>query len=192
MSETIPQREFVPPKSEWGAGPWQDEPDRVDFVAHGFSCMLRRQHHGVWCGYVGVPREHPLYGKDWRDTHEIGELSAHRGINYSDLCDDGEICHVPQPGMPADVWWLGFDCGHAFDFQPALEARLRGCIEGAEERGLRFLADALRGPKPIEIPDFMREVYRALPYVRGEVERLAAQLEAIRASAALPCPESAQ
>jgi hypothetical protein len=51
-------------KSTWGAGPWQDEPDRVDFIAHGFACLaLRHPDHGHYCGYAGVPREHPFYGR---------------------------------------------------------------------------------------------------------------------------------
>jgi hypothetical protein len=25
------------------------------------------------------------------------------------------------------VWWFGFDCGHAFDFAPGMEARMRAC-----------------------------------------------------------------
>src|SRR4051794_8253554 len=93
-------------KSTWGDGPWQDEPDRVDFVHAGLACFVRRHPlYGHLCGYVGIPREHPLYGKPYEEC----SLDAHGGVNYADACDEkAGICHVPQPGMPADVWWLGF------------------------------------------------------------------------------------
>ena len=29
------------------------------------------------------------------------------------------ICHVPEPGRPANVWWFGFDCAHYRDVTPA-------------------------------------------------------------------------
>ena len=40
----------------WGQGPWDDEPDRVDFEHAGFPCLLLRNPRlGQWCGYVAVP-----------------------------------------------------------------------------------------------------------------------------------------
>lgn len=35
-------------------------------------------------------------------------LAVHGGLTYSDRCHD-DICHVPAPGEPDDVWWFGFD-----------------------------------------------------------------------------------
>lgn len=32
---------------------------------------------------------------------------------------------MPAPGRPSDVWWLGFDMGHAWDVLPGMDARLR-------------------------------------------------------------------
>jgi hypothetical protein len=158
-------------KSKWGAGPWQDEPDRVDFIAFGFSCFARRHpQHGHWCGYVGVPREHPFYGKPYGDVE--GALEFHRGINYSALCDEaGDICHVPAPGMPADVWWFGGDFGHGFDLCPGIDARWREAREAF--------------PLIPELPGMPRDTYRALPYVRQNIEHLAEQLAAIAAADAL-------
>jgi hypothetical protein len=60
---------------------------------------------------------------------------------------------VPKPGEPADVWWLGFDCGHAFDLAPGLAAMLGRAAREA----------------------MMRDTYRTLAYVRAEVEGLAEQ-----------------
>ncbi len=52
-------------KSAWGPGPWQDEPDKVQWTdeATGLPClMLRSRHGGNWCGYVGVAPDHPAFG----------------------------------------------------------------------------------------------------------------------------------
>ena len=165
------QTETVIDKSKWGPGEWQSEPDRVDFVHSGFACFARRHPgHGYWCGYVGVPREHPLYGKEWTETAAIGELEAHMGVNYSAVCDGGDICHTPAPGMPDDVWWLGFDCGHMFDLAPRMRALLAEALEAAKAVNAPW-ASAL-GLTEVD----RMEVYRPLPYVRHEIERLAEQL----------------
>ena len=111
------------------------------------------------CGYVGVPREHPAYGKQGEDV----DVEVHGGVNYAHTCA-GEICHVPAPGMPDDVWWLGFDCAHAGDLAPGIRATLR-----------RLDVPDREGP--------FRDVYRALPYVRREIESLAEQLRAIAEAA---------
>src|SRR5438105_1894678 len=104
-------------KSKWPDGPWKSEPDRVDFEHAGFPClMLRGQSHGAWCGYVAVPPGHPLHGKDYNDE-ALGETDVHGGLTYASACS-GHICHVPEAGEPADVWWFGFDCIHAGDLAP--------------------------------------------------------------------------
>jgi hypothetical protein len=148
-------------KSTWGKGAWQREPDRVDFVHAGFACLLlRHPRHGHWCGYVGVPREHPLYGQNWTENDQIRALGVHMGVNYSAHCN-GEICHVPAAGMPDDVWWLGCDFGQPFDFSP-------GLLAGRTDES----ANRMRARK-------VWDVYRTLPYVRHEIESLAGQLAAM-------------
>lgn len=108
-------------KSGWGDGPWQAEPDRAEFEAHGFSCLAKRNHMGVWCGYVAIPPGHPWHGK----RYDSVDPEVHGGLTYSAPCQDDDrpkreqICHVPKPGEPDDVWWLGFDCGHGGDLMPS-------------------------------------------------------------------------
>lgn len=152
MSEKIQPVEFHPPKSEWGDGPWQSEPDRVDFRFAGFPCLALRNHHGTWCGYVGVPPGHPAYGKDYDSV----DVEVHGGLSYARKCHP-PICHVPKPDEPDDVYWLGFDCGHAWDLSPGCNATLR--IHGIRE----------------EPRDY--EIYRDLEYVQNEIRSLAAQLK---------------
>lgn len=131
---------------QWGDGPWNDEPDRVEWRAHGFPCLIVRAPLGHLCGYVGVPPEHPEYDED--SDHD--DLYVHGGITYAEHCQ-GAICHVPAPGEPDDVLWLGFDCGHSGDISPRLAA----------------LGSSW--------PD---DIYRDIEYVRRETERLAEQLAA--------------
>lgn len=108
-------------KSEWGDGPWQTEPDREEWRHEsGLPLLVVRGPHGAWCGYVGVPPGHPWHG---REPFDLG-VEVHGGLNYAGVCSLN-VCHHPQPGEPADVWWLGFDCSHAFDMMPEMEALLR-------------------------------------------------------------------
>jgi len=102
-------------RTGWPSGPWDSEPDRLDFIHAGFSCLLLRSHVGAWCGYVGVPETHPAFGKDYDDV----EVEVHGGLTYMGLCRES-ICHVPIPGMPEKVWWLGFDMIHSHDYAPGL------------------------------------------------------------------------
>jgi hypothetical protein len=171
---TAEQRDsYAVDKSAWGDGPWQSEPDRVDWIHTGLACLaLRHPDHGHWCGYVGVPREHPLYGSKWEDGLP---LDCHGGVNYAAPCDGSDICHVPAAGMPDDVWWFGSDFGHIRDLSPGCNARLREALAASPDAPW---ASVFRRELEGE-PDFLREVYRELPYVRAEVERLAEQLAAL-------------
>lgn len=100
-------------RSEFGAGPWDSEPDRVDFVHAGLACLCLREHMGAWCGYVGVPLYHPALAVDVESLVDV-----HGGITYKDKCSP-PICHVPQPDMPEEVMWYGFDCAHYMDLIPS-------------------------------------------------------------------------
>lgn len=141
------------------AGPWDDEPDKVQWIDGDtdLDCLAVRNHMGAWCGYVGVPRTHPYY----RTPFDHVPVSVHGGLTFSNTCDEDApeghgICHIPLPGRSDDVWWLGFDCGHFTDVQPALAAMFG-----------RFtsLADTRFEPR-----------YRTLEYVQRECADLAKQL----------------
>lgn len=95
--------------------PWLTEPDHVQFEAHGFPCIIHRNGSGAWCGYVGVPPDHPLHGVHYGDVDL--DFEVHGGLTYSEPCQ-GDICHKAKPGEPDDVYWFGFDCNHGFDYAP--------------------------------------------------------------------------
>jgi len=151
-------------KTGWGDGPWQHEPDKVQWVdsVTGMACLARRHPRcGFWCGYVGVAAAHPWHGRD--SDGDIEGLDVHDGISYAAACDVDApeatgICHVPEPGEPDGLWWFGFACAYYLDFPPgaATEARAHGWTDDHEDRPLR--------------------TYRTLDFVRDECARLAGQL----------------
>lgn len=137
-------------RTGWASGPWDDEPDHIEWRAHGFPCLVSRGASGAWCGYVGIPPGHPRHGKDKIDDNH--DLDVHGGITYSNVGCSGHICHVQKPGEPDNVHWIGFDCAHWGDFAPGYTRH-------------RDLCSPLMGG-----------VYRSLAYVQTETERLAEQL----------------
>jgi len=142
-------------KTGWGEGPWNSEPDRLDFHHAGFPCLALRNHSGNWCGYVGLPAAHVYYRKDYGSL----DLDVHGGLTYAGECS-GHICHVAEEGTDDMVWWLGFDCGHYCDYAPGIAKHFRS-------HGL-----------PGNI--FDRGDYKTLEYVRGEIENLAVQLSQVK------------
>lgn len=50
-------------KDDWGDGPWQDEPDKIQWVDPDtlLDCLIVRGPAGALCGYVGVDETHPLF-----------------------------------------------------------------------------------------------------------------------------------
>lgn len=137
-------------KSLWGSGPWQDEPDKEQWAdeATGFACLIVRNGMGALCGYVGVPEGHPWHGADRWSI----DARAHGGINYSAPCQEGPedatVCHVPAPGEPGSLWWVGFDCSHGWDYSPVLReldallpVPLRLPVEPDKYRDIRYVRD---------------------------------------------------
>jgi len=106
---------------------------------------LARNQLGVWCGYVGVPLGHPVHGQD----HEKVHVEVHGGLTFSGT-------YTRQCGFygePADVWWLGFDCGHGYDYLPGFQSLT-----------------------PQMMPYGDPANYKTIAYAQAEVERLALQL----------------
>lgn len=163
-------------KDNWGDGPWQAEPDKIQWVdeATDLDCLIVRNRLGALCGYVGVPPEHPWHRKDYSDKVVAGGdewdgridgiIDVHGGLTYADACqkdaDEAEgICHVPLPGRSPDMWWFGFDCAHSHDVVPWVDAR-----------------DRESGREPL---GSWGDAYRTVSYVRGQCARLAQQLATV-------------
>ena len=118
------------------SGPWDNEPDRVEFTHAGLTCLLLRNSGlGNWCGYVGLPPGHPAYGKKYDEV----PVSVHGGLTFANECHD-HICHVPDKDEPDHLYWLGFDCAHAGDFIPTSDSLLkRYPISGETYKGVKYV-----------------------------------------------------
>ncbi len=154
-------------KSTWPKGAWCDEVDQLGWIdaETGYACAINRvMHSGHLCGYVEIPKGHPLYGDDYsaritkKPTRELfggwyliddnydsagGLFTVHGGVTYTgngDFFSNG------------DGYWYGFDCGHAGDISPAIQYEGRYMSEG---------------------------VYRDMEYVKAQTTALAAQLKQI-------------
>lgn len=149
MSEQI---EHKVDRTNWPTGPWDEEPeDKLQFEHVGLACLMLRNNQGAWCGYVGVPAEHAAYEKSYNAV----DVDVHGGLTYEGKCA-GAICHVPAPGMPDDVWWLGFDTSHWGDEAPG-QLAIWGGSEGSQG------------------------TYRTQAYVMDQTRQLAEQLKAMEA-----------
>ena len=79
----------------------------------GLRAVCLFVHDSHRCGYVCVPKEHPLYGVAYSSHSEsIGDspdcfFDVHGGLTYS-----GESGKYPAEG---EGWWFGFDCAHSGD-----------------------------------------------------------------------------
>ena len=138
------------PKSEWGEGPWQEEPDEFEFEFEGIPCRMMRNRSGAWSGYVAVPGGHPWYG---RPEAEIQGVRVHGGITYS-----GPTDIFRHSSKWEDAWWIGFDAAHFCDYSPDHEA---------------FMAKILGRPSGMSQMGFV--TYKDLAFVRRHVEMLARQ-----------------
>lgn len=179
--ETLEYR-FVD-KTGWGEGPWNDEPDKLQWPdkATELPCLIVRNHGGALCGYVGIDKDHPLSGAEYEEP----DVEVHGGLTYADYCveDNKEhgICHVAAPGEPEPLYWLGFDCGHAFDLHPVMEMRHRDLAAEAQKRIDDGTSEDVSGDREL-VRIFSKdygETYKDIDYVKEECANLARQLAAL-------------
>jgi hypothetical protein len=96
------------------SGPWSLEP--FDFgtwvdAQSGYTCAIKRNSSGSWCGYVYAGDDHPInteghnleHGEPvWLDVH--GGVTWHREMEVPDVNVSGKA--------------VGFDCAHHGDMSP--------------------------------------------------------------------------
>lgn len=129
--------------------PWEHEPDTAEWTCQrtGYRCRIwRHPESRTLCGYVGIPRDHRLYGLDHTDSRVQSEIDIHGGLTFSEQKGDG-------------FTWFGFDCDHGFDFSPGRYLTLVA-------QGLSF--DGFIGGDPLQ--------YRTWDWVEKEITCLALEL----------------
>lgn len=84
-------------------------------------CLIWRHPHLLHlCGYVGVTKENPLYGKGYDHV----DVEVHGGLTWNGQRDWFKL---------EDVWWFGFDCAHYGDLTPYNVTKYFGAISSGEE-----------------------------------------------------------
>ncbi len=92
----------------------REEGDHEEFNHAGHGCIIRRacsvaeiekspridEYNGIyWCGYVQIPKTHPLCKED------VTSLECHGGVTFRGA-----------RFLPKDPkWYIGFDCAHLGD-----------------------------------------------------------------------------
>lgn len=116
-------------------------------TAAGLRAVVVMNDMGFHCGYVGVPKGHPYYGRNY--NYMPDSIEVHGGLTY---CTDDEGCTYP---VPSDgLWWFGYDCAHLYD------GRDPAWVNPAAEYGFR---------------DFHTGTFRDLDYCKAQCESLARQ-----------------
>lgn len=148
-------------KKRAGSGPWSHEP--FDFMVWvdsttGYTCAMKRNHGGAWCGYVYPGSDHPIHEPEgdigWGHGLEGGNpvwLDVHGGVTWH---RDMEVPHGLASGIA-----VGFDCAHHMDLIPGY------ILE-------RNHPDPMSARRDGE--------YRSSSYVLAEVRKLARQISEYR------------
>ena len=111
----------------------------ADFKHAGYRCVVMITSIGHRCGYVGIPKDHPLYRCGYFSEHPALKSSnietqdkGKRGIVPLAIRTSLEICTPDvyfdvhgsitysdsQPNYPVPhdkLWWFGYDCNHYGD-----------------------------------------------------------------------------
>lgn len=74
-----------------------------------------------WCGYVGVPKEHPLAGFGYDD---ISFIEAHGGLTFAS---------GGQKEWPEGYYWYGWDYAHAGD-KTSFRNEWRGVLDSDDDK----------------------------------------------------------
>ena len=133
-------------------GEWMHEPDRLTFQQAGLDCLIQRNEATFTLnGYASVGPHHPFYDKK---ELVMERVSCHGGVTWAGRCS-GILSREPllvDEGIDEELYWIGFDCAHAWDLAPGIEFGMTRIL-----------------PRPPGID----AVYRTFDYVKAEVEALA-------------------
>jgi len=156
-----------------------------DFMHEGFRCAVIMTDMGHRCGYVGIPKDHPLHGIEYTakakclPKADVSEQPiGKRGI-IPLLCLDenedylsaecyfnvhGGITYSGGRNYPVEsdgLWWFGYDCAH--------------CDDGKDYEAIEN-----EYVKEIELQFPSHGVVRTNAYCVQECKNLAEQLKAVK------------
>ena len=90
-----------------------EQKDLEDFHIGKYRCIIMQQETGHLCGYVDLPKGHPV--ADYEDYEDFwdSDIQVHGGITYME-----NYLH-DSANNEREGNWIGFDCAHAGDRIPA-------------------------------------------------------------------------
>jgi hypothetical protein len=162
----------------------------TEFEHEGLKCVVLMTGMGHRCGYVGIPKEHPLHGVDYFDTANcltkenmkddteiekvgLGQMLAAMSGKYNEECISpemyfnvhGGITYAGGGNYPVEnengLWFFGYDCAHCDDAPDLTE------IESQSSREIQM--------------SFPRHgTIRSLDYCMSECRSLAEQLSKVK------------
>lgn len=140
------------PREKWGEGVWLEEPDEWTYNdVTGYKCrILRHWEMGHLCGYVQIPKKHPLFEKIDKTEETI---EAHGGLTFNRRGKPQALTDNEDEDR-TDEHWIGFDCAHSGDLTPL---------------SVKFFG---RGPRE-------HETYRTVEYVEAELRSVCRQLKSL-------------
>ena len=81
-------------------------------TSDGYVAVVKLVNESHYCGYVGVPKSHPIANDNCphcgNDMETKDSLDVHGGVTYNGFSDNYPIKNI-------DIYWLGFDCAHSRD-----------------------------------------------------------------------------
>lgn len=80
-----------------------------EFEYKGLWCVVAMMDLGHRCGYVGVPKGHKYYGKNYSEIE--GNIDCHGGLTFSSREKNEKYPSKEH----TDLWWFGWDYGHCWD-----------------------------------------------------------------------------
>lgn len=162
-----------------------------DFDYKGLRCVVILSGMGHRCGYVGIQKGHPLYGKKYSDNCKIllkstieNEPIGECGIIPLMCMGNSEYtspeCYFNVHGgvtysnggsnskypVESDLWWFGFDCAHCNDGKDYKTALKYGLIT---KEAYTYLTE-LDKMYPVD------ETIRTQEYVENQCKNFAEQL----------------
>lgn len=116
-----------------------------------YQCLIRQGFGRILCGYVGVDRNHRLYGRP-TDDDALDGIRVHGGLTFA-----GRWPEINN------LWYFGFDCGHFTDIIPEWPI---------SSKPIQAIKTTLR-------LHYLEQTHKDLNFVVAEVESLAHQLKGL-------------
>lgn len=142
-------------KKLWGPGPWQDEPDMLEFTHKSHDCVLIRNNGGAWCGYAQIPEGHPWH----EDLGILDErIDVHGGVTYQgNRMGDGR-------------YFVGFDCAHWQDLTPGYAAAINLLSDGPFKKMQTQMNEILERKNE-------ENTYRDIEFAKGECIKMVEEID---------------